>query len=78
MKLVKRYPNRHEPEMAKGFLETAGIKVHISMDDEGGLHPALGAQGGAQILVADPHHEQAMEILTQVDQAQSLDEGEST
>ena len=72
MKEVGHYNSRTEAEMAKGFLESAGIKAHVSIDDEGGLMPALGVQKGARLLVPSEMVEKAKTILAQIDNAAPL------
>lgn len=73
MKVIGQYKSRTDAEVAKGFLESAGIHANISSDDEGGMLPALGVQNGARLLVADEAEQQAKEILAQVDAAAKND-----
>lgn len=63
MKVIAIFSSRAEAEMAQGFLTNMEIPSHVSADDEGGLHPALGAQAGAKLLVPDEFEQQALEIL---------------
>lgn len=61
---VKVYSNRIEAEMAKGLLESQGIKSIIRADDAGGMRPdLLWARGGAKLLVCAKDEGTAREIL---------------
>jgi hypothetical protein len=72
MKVVSLYPNRAEAEMAKGFLDSANIPSFVSIDDEGGVHPALGAMRGAKLMVPEEFFESAKEIMDAIDGAPPL------
>ena len=57
---IKTYNNRHEAEVARGFLESGGIKAVISADDAR-LHLLLG--GGVRLLVKEEDVQKARELL---------------
>ena len=60
---IKSYPNRHEAELAKGFLSINGIDAVVSGDDYGGIQPGLSFSIGVQLLVKEEDVEKAKEIL---------------
>lgn len=61
---VKFFPSRLEAEIAKGTLESAGIKAFISADDAGGMRPAPFAySAGVELIVREEDAQSAKEIL---------------
>ena len=76
MKTLGHYPSRIDAEIVKNFLESNGIKAFITSDDEGGLHPALGAQLGATLNVSDEDYPEAQKVIQTLEAAPPLKEGE--
>lgn len=61
---IKTYQNRAEAELAKGFLESRGIKAMVAADDAGGMHPALlWATGGVRLLIREKDVQKAKEVF---------------
>ncbi|MCH7828485.1 DUF2007 domain-containing protein [Patescibacteria group bacterium] len=61
---IKTYQNRMEAELAKGLLESKGVKAMVSADDAGGAHPALlWATGGVRLLVKKKDIQKAIKVL---------------
>jgi len=61
---IKTYQNRMEAELAKGLLESKGIKAMVSADDAGGAHPALlWATGGVRLLIKKKDIQKAIEVF---------------
>ena len=53
-----------EAELAKGLLESKGVKAMVSADDAGGAHPALlWATGGVRLLVKKKDIQKAIKVL---------------
>ncbi|UCC94764.1 MAG: DUF2007 domain-containing protein [Candidatus Omnitrophota bacterium] len=70
--VIKTFPYRHDAELARGLLESEGIKAIISADDQAGYAPHLlstrGKKGMARLLVKKEDIEKAQEILKVLDQ----------
>ena len=61
---IKTYPDRTGAELAKGLLESKGIKAMVSADDAGGMNPALlWGTGGARLLIKKKDVQKATEVL---------------
>jgi hypothetical protein len=58
---VGTYPTRSEAEIAKGALESAGIRATVESDDAGGAYPF--SFGGVRLLVDEADAEAAAEVL---------------
>jgi len=61
--VVGRYGTRHEGEIAKALLESAGIMCALFADDAGGWYPALLAVSPARLVVRAEDEARACEIL---------------
>jgi hypothetical protein len=61
---VARYADRHEAELVRGMLESAGVPSALRTDDAGGIYPVLSPSAGATVLVPDDDLELAREVLT--------------
>ena len=61
--VVGRYGTRHEAEIAKALLESAGISCALFADDAGGWYPALLAASPARLVVRAEDQARAREIL---------------
>ena len=63
---IKTYYNRHEAELAKGFLSVNGINAVVSGDDYGGIQPGLSCLSfttGVKLLVKEEDAEKAKGML---------------
>ncbi len=61
--VVGEFENEIEAEIAKGHLESAGIKASIIKDDVGGTFPSLQTTEGVKLLVAETEEERARTVL---------------
>jgi len=57
------YVTRHEAELARGLLDSAGITSALFADDAGGWYPALLAASPARLVVRAADEARAREIL---------------
>jgi len=61
---VQTYSSRIEAEIAKGLLESEGIKALISADDAGGMRPfPFAYSNSVELKVREEDVEKAKEIL---------------
>ena len=66
MVVVGRYAHRHEAELARGFLEEAGIRAAVTADDGGGsfgVPLAYSRASFATVRVRREDAERAREVL---------------
>ncbi|MEZ4416725.1 MAG: DUF2007 domain-containing protein [Gemmatimonadota bacterium] len=63
---IARYGYRHEAELAKGFLDNAGIPSQLSIDDVGGMEVGLAFANPARLLVSATEAERAVAVLKDV------------
>lgn len=61
--LVTTFLNRHEAQLAKGRLESAGIESNLSSDDCGGMEAGLSFGSAIKLLVKSADLAKAKEIL---------------
>jgi len=61
--VVGHYSTRHEGELARALLESAGISSALFADDAGGWYPALLAVTPARLVVRAADEGRAREIL---------------
>jgi hypothetical protein len=61
--VVASYPTRHDAEMARDYLDDAGISASIRVDDAGGMHPELQGIHGVHLVVLGNVAQQAHEAL---------------
>lgn len=60
-RVVATFKYRHEAEVARSFLDMAGIESMIATDDAGGAYP--GALTGARLIVREADAERARKVL---------------
>jgi hypothetical protein len=60
---LAEFPDRHEAELVRGFLEGEGIPVALRTDDAGGVHPEVTIVIRATVLVPERQLEEAREAL---------------
>lgn len=66
--VVARYHHRHQAELARGFLEEAGIRAAVTADDGGGsfgVPLAFSRSGFATVRVRREDVERARKVLRQ-------------
>jgi len=61
--VVGEFENEIDAEIAKGHLESAGIKASVIKDDAGGMFPSLQNTEGVQLSVDQTDEEKARIIL---------------
>ena len=49
--VVASYSTRHDAEMARDYLDEAGISAFMRVDDAGGMHPELQRVHGVHLVV---------------------------
>jgi len=65
---VKTFINRHEAEVAKGFLAQNGVEAVVSVDDAGGHRPDFALiSGGVKLLVNKNELQTAKDLLQSLD-----------
>ena len=67
---AKRYDNRIEAEMAKGFLESNSIEAIVSADDAGGMRPHLLVGTAVRLLVKQEDIAKARQLLENIEREQ--------
>ena len=61
--VIASYPARHDAEIARDYLDEAGISASIRVDDAGGMHPELQGIHGVHLVVLGNVAPQAHEAL---------------
>ena len=62
--VLRTFSYRHEAEVVRGFLASAGIESFIVSDDCGAVDPALEYGRGTHLLVAEEDRRRAAEVLS--------------
>ena len=65
--VVKVFNSRIEAEIARGYLESFGIKTEIISDDAGQNYPSLQSIRGVKLLVSKKNLKKAQELLNKKD-----------
>ena len=60
---VRTFQNKLEAEMARGLLESAGVRAWLASDDAGGAYPFQLSGGGVQLMVEQADAAAAEELL---------------
>ncbi len=60
--VVAAFSQRHEADIAVGFLEEAGIGASVLADDAGGFYPGIHLSG-ARVIVTEEEAEKAQGVL---------------
>ncbi len=61
--IVARFTSRHEGELAKGFLEAAGIASALFADDAGGAEAGMTFANPARLVVRTEDRDAATRVL---------------
>ena len=61
--IVARFHYRHEAELARGYLESAGVDSALLIDDAGGMDVGLAFVNPARIVVRAEDEERARQVL---------------
>ena len=64
--VVARFHYRHEAELARGYLESAGVDSALFIDDAGGMDVGLAFVNPARLIVRVEDEERARRVLTDV------------
>ena len=68
--VIQTFGNEAEAEIARGFLNKAGIKSFVAKDDVGGMYPALQATGtGVSLKVQPKDATRAKKILQEIEKS---------
>jgi hypothetical protein len=60
---IRTFPSKFEAEMARGLLESAGVRAWLASDDAGGAYPFQLSGGGVQLMVVAADAAAAEELL---------------
>ena len=63
-RIVAHFPNRHEGELAKGFLNRAEIDAALLADDAGGAEAGLTFVNPARLVVREEDEARARAVLS--------------
>lgn len=63
MIVIKVFSSTTEAEIARGRLESEGIRAIITKDDVGGMYPSLQQTAGVKLMVRKEDEEKARTIL---------------
>lgn len=63
-RIVAHFPNRHEGELAKGFLARAEIDAALLADDAGGAEAGLTFVNPARLMVREEDEARARSVLS--------------
>ena len=61
---VHTFSTRIEADLAKGLLESEGVRATISADDQGGMRPSMVLATGVDLYVDSKDLEKAKRILS--------------
>ena len=64
--VLATFTSRHMGEVAKGYLEDAGVPAALFTDDAGGMEPPLTFIRPARLVVPTQHVSRARAVLTRV------------
>ena len=70
--VVARFHYRYEAELARGYLESAGVDSALLIDDAGGMDVGLAFVNPARLVVREDDEERARSVLVD---AGMLEEG---
>lgn len=63
LEIVEVFSYRTDAELAKGYLESRGIRTRITADDADQLYPSLGVVKGVKLLAKPVDVERAKGLL---------------
>lgn len=61
--VIKVFASRIDAELARGYLESMGIKTRVVSDDADQLYPSLGVVRGVRLITAEENLEKARTLL---------------
>jgi len=65
--ILATYVTRRDAEMARDYLEEAGVRTFVRADDAGGLHPQLQRPHGVQLVGMSGATQRARALLDEAD-----------
>ena len=63
LEVIEVFASRIEAELARGYLETMGIKTRVVSDDADQLYPSLGVVKGVKLITSEINLEKARTLL---------------
>ncbi len=63
LEVIKVFASRIDAELARGYLESMGIKTRVVSDDADQLYPSLGVVRGVKLITAEKNLEKARTLL---------------
>jgi len=63
LEVIKVFASRIEAEIARGYLESMGIKTRVVSDDADQLYPSLGVVRGVKLITIEKNLEKARTLL---------------
>ncbi len=63
IEVIKVFASRIDAEIARGYLESMGIKTRVVSDDADQLYPSLGVVRGVRLITAEKNLEKARMLL---------------
>ena len=70
--IVARFHYRHEAELARGYLETAGVESALLIDDAGGMDVGMAFVNPARLVVRVEDESRARGVLIDVGMSENL------
>lgn len=61
--VIARFAYRHQGDLARGYLEDAGIVCALFVDDASGIESGMAFSNPARLVVRDVDAERAREVL---------------
>jgi hypothetical protein len=63
LEVIKVFASRIDAELARGYLESMGIKTRVVSDDADQLYPSLGVVRGVKLITIEKNLEKARTLL---------------
>jgi len=63
LEVIKVFASRIDAEIARGYLESMGIKTRVVSDDADQLYPSLGVVRGVKLITIEKNLEKARTLL---------------
>ena len=70
--IVARFPYRHEAELAHGYLQDAGVRAAILIDDAGAMYGSMAFVNPARLVVRVQDESRARHLLTDVGMSKNI------
>ncbi|MGH7458363.1 MAG: hypothetical protein ACREKN_04665, partial [Longimicrobiaceae bacterium] len=63
--VIARFHYRHQAEIAKGYLDHAGLEAALFIDDAGGMDVGMAFANPGRLMVRTGDRERALRVLRQ-------------